>query len=51
MDSVSVATFWDKLSELGVIFCSMGEATQEHPEIVKKYLAQSCFREITATRR
>ena len=39
IDSVSVATtFKDKLSELGIIFCSFGEAVQEHPELVKKYL-------------
>jgi Fe-S cluster assembly protein SufB len=38
-DSVSVATtFKGKLKELGVIFCSFGEAVQEHPELVKKYL-------------
>jgi len=39
IDSVSVATtFKDKLSELGIIFCSFSEAVQEHPELVKKYL-------------
>lgn len=39
IDSVSVATtFKDKLSELGVIFCSFSEAVHEHPELVKKYL-------------
>ena len=39
MDSVSVATsFKEKLGELGVIFCSLGEAIQEHPELVRKYL-------------
>ncbi|HEX3538647.1 MAG TPA: Fe-S cluster assembly protein SufB [Stellaceae bacterium] len=38
-DSVSVATtFKDKLGELGIIFCSFGEAVREHPELVKKYL-------------
>ncbi|WP_414542596.1 Fe-S cluster assembly protein SufB [Nostoc sp. CCY0012] len=38
-DSVSVATtFKDKLAEDGVIFCSISEALQEHPELVKKYL-------------
>ncbi len=38
-DSVSVATtFKDKLSEAGVIFCSISEAVQEHPELVRKYL-------------
>ncbi|SDL49379.1 Fe-S cluster assembly protein SufB [Siphonobacter aquaeclarae] len=39
IDSVSIATtFKDKLKELGIIFCSMTEAIQEHPELVKKYL-------------
>ena len=39
MDSVSVATsFKDKLAELGIIFCSMSEAVQEHPELVRKHL-------------
>ncbi|MFB5944976.1 Fe-S cluster assembly protein SufB [Albibacterium profundi] len=38
-DSVSVkTTFQKKLKEQGVIFCSFGEAVQEHPELVKKYL-------------
>ncbi|MEZ2442699.1 Fe-S cluster assembly protein SufB [Chitinophaga sp. W3I9] len=38
-DSVSVATtFKGKLKEMGVIFCSFGEAVQEHPDLVKKYL-------------
>ena len=38
-DSVSVATtFKDKLNEVGVIFCSISEAIQKHPELVKKYL-------------
>lgn len=39
MDSVSVATtFKEELSKVGVIFCSMSEAIQEHPELIKKYL-------------
>ena len=39
MDSVSVKTsFKEKLSELGIIFCSFSEAVQDHPELVKKYL-------------
>ena len=39
MDSVSVATtFKDTLAEKGIIFCSISEAIQEHPELVKKYL-------------
>ena len=38
-DSVSVATtFREKLSEIGVIFCSFSEAVKEHPELVRKYL-------------
>ena len=38
-DSVSVATTYKgKLEELGIIFCSFGEAVQEHPELVKQYL-------------
>ena len=38
-DSVSVATtFKDKLTEKGIIFCSIGEAIQKHPDLVKKYL-------------
>jgi len=39
-DSVSVkTTFSKKLSKLGIIFCSMSEAIQEHPELVQKHLA------------
>jgi Fe-S cluster assembly protein SufB len=39
VDSVSVATtFREKLGELGIIFCSMSDAIQEHPDLVKKYL-------------
>ncbi len=39
-DSVSVkTTFSEKLSELGIIFCSISEAIQEHPKLVQKYLA------------
>lgn len=39
MDSVSVTTTFQKtLSEKGIIFCSMSEAIQNHPELVKKYL-------------
>ena len=35
-DSVSVATtFKEKLSEVGVIFCSFSEAVREHPELVQ----------------
>src|SRR6478672_9300179 len=40
IDSVSIGTsFKEQLAELGVIFCSMSEAIQEHPELVKKYLS------------
>jgi Fe-S cluster assembly protein SufB len=39
IDSVSVATtFKEELGELGIIFCSITEAVQEHPELVKKYM-------------
>jgi Fe-S cluster assembly protein SufB len=39
IDSVSVkTTFKDKLAELGIIFCSFGEAVQDHPELVRKYI-------------
>ena len=38
-DSVSIATtFKEKLAEHGVIFCSISEALQEHPELIKKYI-------------
>ncbi|MBA2291092.1 MAG: Fe-S cluster assembly protein SufB [Gemmatimonadales bacterium] len=38
-DSVSVGTtFKATLAKSGVIFCSFGEAVQEHPELVKQYL-------------
>lgn len=38
-DSVSVATtFKDTLGELGIIFCSISEAIQNNPELVKKYM-------------
>lgn len=38
-DSVSVATtFKEKLTEVGVIFCSFSEAVQKYPELVEKYL-------------
>ena len=39
MDSVSVkTTFKEELREKGIIFSSMGEAIQEHPELVRQYL-------------
>jgi Fe-S cluster assembly protein SufB len=38
-DSVSVGTTYKaKLAELGIIFCSFGEAVREHPELVRTYL-------------
>jgi len=38
-DSVSVATTYKhKLAEVGIIFCSMSEAVQDHPALVQKYL-------------
>jgi Fe-S cluster assembly protein SufB len=40
VDSVSVkTTFKETLAEKGIIFCSFGEAIQEHPELVKKYMS------------
>ena len=39
-DSVSVGTtFKDELAKAGVIFCSISEAIQDHPDLVKKYLS------------
>ena len=39
IDSVSIGTtFKAQLAELGIIFCSMSEAIQEHPELIKKHL-------------
>ena len=38
-DSVSVATtFREKLHDVGVIFCSISEAIQDHPDLIQKYL-------------
>lgn len=38
-DSVSVATTYRaKLAEQGIIFCSISEAIQNHPDLVQKYL-------------
>ncbi len=38
-DSVSVATTYKgELEKLGIIFSSIGEAIQSHPELIKKYL-------------
>ena len=39
VDSVSVATTFKKtLAEKGIIFCSISEAIQDHPDLVKKYI-------------
>ena len=38
-DSVSVATtFREKLAEDGIIFCSLSEAVQDHPDLVREYI-------------
>lgn len=38
-DSISIATtFQAELKKYGIIFCSISEAIQEHPELVKEYL-------------
>jgi Fe-S cluster assembly protein SufB len=38
-DSVSVATTFRKnLADAGVIFCSISEAAQEHPDLLRQYL-------------
>ena len=40
IDSVSIATtFKEQLGERGIIFCSMSEAIQNHPDLVRQYLA------------
>ncbi len=39
MDSVSVkTTFKEKLAEKGIIFCSIGDAVKDHPDLVRQYL-------------
>ena len=39
MDSVSLkTTFNEKLAEKGIIFCSIGDAIKDHPDIVRQYL-------------
>ncbi|WP_091821656.1 Fe-S cluster assembly protein SufB [Prevotella sp. kh1p2] len=39
MDSVSVkTTFKEKLAEKGIIFCSIGDAVKNHPDLVRQYL-------------
>src|SRR3954466_11657953 len=38
-DSVSVGTTMkEELGKLGIIFCSFGEAVQNHPDLIEKYL-------------
>ena len=38
-DSVSVATTYKgELEKMGIIFCPISEALQEHPELVRKYM-------------
>ena len=38
-DSVSLGTtFREELAKAGVIFCPLGEAIREHPDLVRKYL-------------
>lgn len=38
-DSVSIATArYEELDQLGIVFCSISEAVQKHPELVKKYI-------------
>ena len=42
MDSISVkTTFKEVLAEQGIIFCSISDALQEYPDLVKKYIGQS----------
>lgn len=39
MDSVSVkTTFSQHLAEKGIIFCSIGDAIKNHPDLVREYL-------------
>ncbi|TGG84893.1 MAG: Fe-S cluster assembly protein SufB [Aphanocapsa feldmannii 288cV] len=38
-DSVSIATTYkEKLAEHGVVFCSISEAVQDHPQLIERYL-------------
>ena len=40
-DSLSIATTnKEELEKVGVIFCSIGEAVKEHPELIRKYLGK-----------
>lgn len=39
LDSVSVkTTFKEKLSERGIIFCSISEAVREYPDLIRQYI-------------
>jgi Fe-S cluster assembly protein SufB len=39
LDSVSIkTTYKERLSEMGIIFCSFSEAVKEYPELVKRHL-------------
>jgi len=39
LDSVSVATTYkERLAKMGILFCSMSEALENYPDLVKKYL-------------
>ncbi len=39
IDSISITTTYKKkLGEMGIIFCSMSEAIENHPELIKKYI-------------
>jgi Fe-S cluster assembly protein SufB len=39
IDSVSITTtFKTKLAEMGIIFCSMSEAVENHPDLVRQYI-------------
>ena len=41
LDSTSVATTFQKtLQEKGILFCSFGEAVQQYPELVRRYLGK-----------
>ena len=41
VDSESqTTTYRDKLAELGIIFCSFGEAVKAYPDLVRKYLGK-----------
>ena len=52
IDSVSVATtFKETLAEKGIVFCSISEAIQKHPELVKKYIGTVIHPRIIITQR